>query len=77
MPGAGFIIATNNVYNVAKPDGLIVSMPNYGAYLDQLVDRKEVQFDVTKLHWIGSTEKTDVVLYMRADAPFETVADMR
>jgi tripartite-type tricarboxylate transporter receptor subunit TctC len=77
MPGAGSIIATNNVYNVAKPDGLTVGMPNYGAYLDQLVGRKEVQFDVTKLHWIGSPEKSDVVLYMRADAPFKTVADMR
>jgi tripartite-type tricarboxylate transporter receptor subunit TctC len=77
MPGAGSIIATNHVYNVAKPDGLTVGMPNYGAYLDQLVGRKEVQFDVTKLHWIGSPEKSDVVLYMRADAPFKTVADMR
>jgi tripartite-type tricarboxylate transporter receptor subunit TctC len=77
MPGAGSIIATNHVYNVAKPDGLSVGMPNYGAYLDQLVGRKEVQFDVTKFHWIGSPEKSDVVLYMRADAPFKTVADMR
>jgi tripartite-type tricarboxylate transporter receptor subunit TctC len=77
MPGAGSIVATNHVYNVAKPDGLTVGMPNYGAYLDQLVGRKEVQFDITKLHWIGSPEKSDAVLYMRADAPFKTVADMR
>jgi hypothetical protein len=62
MPVAGFIIASNHVYNVAKADGLIVGMPNYGAYLDQLVGRKEVQFDVTKLHWIGSPEKSDVVV---------------
>jgi tripartite-type tricarboxylate transporter receptor subunit TctC len=77
MPGAGSIIATNHVYNVARPDGLTVGMPNYGAYLDQLVGRKEVQFDVGKFHWIGSPEKSDVVLYMRADAPFKTIADMR
>ena len=31
MPGAGSIIAANHVYNVAKPDGLTVGMPNYGA----------------------------------------------
>jgi tripartite-type tricarboxylate transporter receptor subunit TctC len=77
MPGAASTIATNHVYNVAKPDGLTVGMPNYGAYLDQLIGRKEVQFDVTKLHWIGSPEKSDAVLYMRADTPFKTVADMR
>jgi tripartite-type tricarboxylate transporter receptor subunit TctC len=39
MPGAGSMIAMNHVYNVAKPDGLTVGMPNYGVYLDQLVGR--------------------------------------
>ena len=77
MPGAGSMIAMNQVYNVAKPDGLTVGMPNYGIYLDQLAGRKEVQFDVLKVHWIGSPEKSDVILYARADAPFRTVLDMR
>jgi tripartite-type tricarboxylate transporter receptor subunit TctC len=77
MPGAGSIIAAIHVYNVANSDGLTLGMPNYGAYLDQLVGRKEVQFDINKFHWIGSPEKSDVALYMRADAPFKTVADMR
>jgi tripartite-type tricarboxylate transporter receptor subunit TctC len=77
MPGAGSMIATNHVYGVAKPDGLTLGMPNYGIYLDQLAGRKEVRFDVTKLHFIGSPEKSDIVLYARADAPFRTVQDIR
>jgi tripartite-type tricarboxylate transporter receptor subunit TctC len=77
MPGAGSMIATNHVYGVAKPDGLTLGMPNYGIYLDQLAGRKEVRFDVTKLHFIGSPEKSDIVLYARADAPFKTVQDIR
>ena len=77
MPGAGSMIAMNHVYGVAKPDGLTLGMPNYGVYLDQLAGRKEVQFDVTKIHFIGSPEKSDIVLYARADAPFKTVQDMR
>jgi tripartite-type tricarboxylate transporter receptor subunit TctC len=77
MAGASSIIAANHVYNVAKPDGLTVAMPNYGIYLDQLVGRKEIQFDVNKLHWIGSPERSDVFLYARADAPFKSLADMR
>jgi tripartite-type tricarboxylate transporter receptor subunit TctC len=52
-------------------------MPNYGVYLDQLAGRKEVRFDVTKMHYIGSPEKSDIVLYARADAPFKTLQDMR
>jgi tripartite-type tricarboxylate transporter receptor subunit TctC len=54
MPGAGGMIAANHIYGVAKPDGLTVAMLSYGLYLDQLVGRKEVQYDVRKLHWIGS-----------------------
>lgn len=77
MPGAGSMIAMNHVFGVAKPDGLTVVMPNYGVYLDQIAGRKEVRFDLTKGFFIGSPEKSDIVLYARADAPFKTVQDMR
>ena len=57
MPGAGGLIAANHVYSVAKPDGLTIGMLSYGIYLDQLVGRKEVQYDVRKYNWIGSPEE--------------------
>ncbi len=77
MPGAGGLIAANHIYGVAKPDGLSVAMLSYGLYLDQLVGRKEVQYDVRKLNWIGSPEKSEVLMYMRSDAPFKTIEDIR
>jgi tripartite-type tricarboxylate transporter receptor subunit TctC len=77
MPGAGGLIAANHISGVAKPDGLSVAMLSYGLYLDQLVGRNEVQYDVRKLQWIGSPEKSDVLMYMRADAPFKTIEDIR
>ena len=77
MAGAGSMIAMNHVFGVAKPDGLTVVMPNYGVYLDQIAGRKEVRFDITKGYFIGSPEKSDVILYARADAPFKSVQDMR
>ena len=52
-------------------------MLSYGLYLDQLVGRKEVQYDVRKFNWIGSPEKSEVLLYMRSDAPFKTIDDIR
>jgi tripartite-type tricarboxylate transporter receptor subunit TctC len=76
MPGAGSVIVTNHVYNVAKPDGLTVAMPLNSVYVDQLVGRKEVQFDLRKFHWIGSPAVESVVFYMRADAPYKTIADV-
>ena len=76
MPGAGSLIATNYIYSVAKPDGLTLGMPGSGIYLDQMLGRKEATFDVTKLVWIGSVDQRDLMIYMRADAPWKSVEDM-
>ena len=54
MGGAGSVIAANHVFNVTKPDGLTLVMPLNSIYVDQLVGRKEVQFNLRKFHWIGS-----------------------
>ena len=76
MPGAGSVIATNHVFNVAKPDGLTVVMPLNSVYVDQFVGRKEVQFDLRKFHWIGSPAIESTIFYMRADAPYRSIADI-
>jgi tripartite-type tricarboxylate transporter receptor subunit TctC len=77
MPGAGAMIAANHVYNVAKPDGLTLVATGPSLYLDQLVGKKEVQFDWAKFTWIGSTEKTPWLFYMRSDTPYRTLEDVR
>lgn len=76
MPGAGSLTATNYVYAVAKPDGLSLVLPNNSIYIEQLVGRKEVQFDLRKFHWIGSASQDAIIFYMRADTPYKTVADI-
>jgi tripartite-type tricarboxylate transporter receptor subunit TctC len=76
MTGAGSVIATNHVYNVAKPDGLTAVMPLNGVYIDQFVGRKEVQFDMRKFRFIGSPVTESIVFYMRADAPYKSIADV-
>ncbi len=38
--------------------------------------RKEVEFDVRRSNWIGSQEKNDLILYMRADTPYKSMADI-
>ena len=76
MPGASSLTATNYVYGVAKPDGLTVVLPNNSIYIEQLVGRKEVQFDLRKFHWLGSASQESILFYMRADTPFKSVADI-
>ena len=75
MAGSGS--ATNYVYSIAKPDGLTLGMPGSGIYLDQLLDRKEATFDVRKLVWLGSVDQRDLLLYMRADAPWKSLEDIQ
>ncbi len=76
MPGAGSLSATNYVYGVAKPDGLTLGMPGSGIYLDQLLGRKEATFDVGKMVWLGSVDQRDLLLYMKADAPWKSIEDV-
>jgi tripartite-type tricarboxylate transporter receptor subunit TctC len=76
MPGAGSVIATNYVYGVAKPDGLTVVMPHNNIYLSQIAGQDEVKFDLRKFHWIGSAEKDDMMIFMRADAPYKSIGDV-
>jgi tripartite-type tricarboxylate transporter receptor subunit TctC len=77
MPGAGSMIAANYVYNVAKPDGLTLGSIAPGLYLAQLTANKEVKFDWAKYTWIGSPEHNGTLLFMRADAPYKSIEDIR
>jgi len=77
MPGAGHIIAANYVYNVAKPDGLTLRGTQPNLYIDQLIGRPEIKFDWAKFTWIGNASRTADLLYMRADAPYKNVEDVR
>ena len=76
MPGAGSVIAANYVYGVAKADGLTLLMPHNNIYLNQLTGSGEVKFDLRKFSWIGASEKDDMMLFMRADAPYKSVGDI-
>ena len=77
MPGAGGVVAANYLYGIAKPDGLTIGAFNPALYFDQLVARPEVKFDWAKFTWIGSPEQNDILHFIRTDAPFKTIDDLR
>jgi tripartite-type tricarboxylate transporter receptor subunit TctC len=78
MPGAGHKIAANYVYNKTKPDGLsLIGSIVPSLYFDQLIGRKEVQYDWAKFVWIGSPVKGESQMYMRSDSPYKTMDDVR
>jgi tripartite-type tricarboxylate transporter receptor subunit TctC len=77
MPAAGSLVAANYLYNVAKPDGLTLGAIIPGIYTDQLIGRKEAQFDWAKFNWIGTPEQTEWLFITRADSPYKSIEDMR
>jgi tripartite-type tricarboxylate transporter receptor subunit TctC len=77
MPAAGGIVAANYVYGVAKPDGLTLASINPAHYFNQIRGNKEIKFDWTKFTWLASSDKSEHMLYMRADAPYKTIQDVR
>ena len=77
MPGAGAMIAANYVYKVAKPDGLTLGGLRAGLYFDQLVGKKEVQFDWSKFTWLGTPTQIEQLIYIRANSPYKTIQDVR
>ena len=77
VAGGGSMIAANQLYNVAKPDGLTLAMISSGLYFDQLTGVKEVKFDWAKFGWIGSPVRNFEVLTMRADTPYKTIEDIQ
>lgn len=78
MPGAGHQIAANYLYKVAKPDGLtVIGSVIPTLYLNQLIGRKEVQYDWAKFAFIGSPVKGEQQMMMRADAPYKSIDDIR
>jgi tripartite-type tricarboxylate transporter receptor subunit TctC len=77
MPGAGSMIAANHVYNMTKPDGLTLGSFGGALVMAQLTGRKEVQFDWPKYTWLGTPFRAGHLLFMRGDAPFKTLDQLR
>jgi len=77
MPGASSVVAANYVYNMAKPDGLTLGALQGGAFFDQILGHDTAKFEWAKFTWIGSPERLEAQLYMRADSPYKTLEDIR
>lgn len=55
MPGAGGLVMTNYIANVAPKDGLHIGAPQRGVPFEPLLgDASHTKFDTLKLNWLGS-----------------------
>lgn len=76
IPGATSMIATNQCYNIYKPDGLRILSFERGLPIAQLLKSEGVRFDLRKFSWIGSISSEATALYLRTDLPYKTFRDL-
>jgi tripartite-type tricarboxylate transporter receptor subunit TctC len=76
MPGAGHILATNFLFNLAPRDGTVIGMVSRNMTEAAVMKLPNVRFDPGKFNWIGSPELNHRVLFVNAASGFERVADL-
>src|SRR3989338_2627151 len=77
MLGGAHIVASNHVFNAAKPDGLTLLAANPNIAIAQLIKVDGVRFDVRKFEWLGSSGSDGVVLTIRSDLTYKSFDELR
>ncbi len=76
MPAAGSMTATNMLYNSAPRDGTFIGLIQRGMLLARLTMANQVQFDLSKINWLGSLNSETAVTLALSTSPFKTAHDL-
>ncbi len=78
MPGAGGLIMTNHVANVAPKDGLHLGAPQRGVPFEPLLGQdSKAKFDSRTLNWIGSVNSDASVALVHKRTGIKSWKDLR
>lgn len=77
MPGAGGIVATNHMYNLAPKDGTTVGMLFKDMALAQVAQPESVRYDARRFNWIGSVNQYYAVVMTWAAAGADSIERAR
>jgi tripartite-type tricarboxylate transporter receptor subunit TctC len=75
MPGAGGILAANQIYNLAPHDGTVIGMLDQAIYETQLFKMPGLRADVTKMNWIGRIISNNAALFAWHTAAVQKIED--
>ena len=76
MPGAGGVIASNYLYNVAPQDGTTLAIITSSFANEQLFDNPQIKYDARKFLAVGRLLDTTSVLFFWHASPIKTIDDM-
>ena len=72
-PGAGGMIAINELYNLRKPDGLTMSNINTGAIFAVAGGNDAIKFDLQKILYVGQALEEAQVIYVKSSTPYTSL----
>ena len=76
MPGAGSMNAANFIFTKAPKDGSHIATFARGLAMQPLLDDQGVQYDATRLNWLGSPATEVSVVFAWHTTPFRTADDL-
>lgn len=77
QPGAGSLTMTQSLFRQGPFDGTVIGVPFNGMPATVLMAPPEQRVDVTKLAWIGSTNRETHVTYLWHTAPANSLDDAK
>jgi tripartite-type tricarboxylate transporter receptor subunit TctC len=76
MPGAGHMLAMNHVYNVAAKDGTTIGNVGGGLALEQLFNTPGVEFDMSKVRYLGVPTSDNMVMIVSKKSSITRVEEI-
>jgi tripartite-type tricarboxylate transporter receptor subunit TctC len=79
MPGAGGVVVSNYLYNIAARDGSEIGMLPRAAATQPLLAPKDAgpKYVATKFNWIGTPQQEVGLLLVRQPSPIHSLADLK
>src|SRR5947207_3286537 len=77
MPGAGNVLATNYMYNVAPKDGTVMAVIHAAMPLHQVLDGRGVRYDAGKFNWLGSSGPENEIILVWSNAGIRSFEDAK
>ena len=77
VPGAGSLKLTNAIYNSAPRDGTVIGAIGREHVLSPLFGLAGVQFDATKINWLGNLDSAASLCVAWHTSPIRSMEDLR
>jgi len=76
MPGAGSMVAANNLYSSAPKDGTTLGVIGGGVVLEPLLGNAQANYDPRRFNWIGGRTRDNFLCLVWHTVPVKTLQDV-